>query len=478
MARRKVPMRLIEKARARAETHARRTKGLQKKASELATLCAVPVALVCAAGAGAPPLVWESEEGVLERYRRAVPAETRARHTHRSYMETELGKERAKLARTRHGCPGALADWDAALNDMTLEEARGLLETIDAALQATGDRMEALGIPADGGHGPLEGSSHEALMPQQLGQGGGNHMEAAGFQQLQMVPFHAGSNEGLLEQFSWDDPFRTQSGCVGGNYSGGGDAMLSQGHANAGYNYSAGGDEMLTLGLANVDNSYSGGGDKMLASGFANSDYNYSAGGDEMLTLGLANADYNYSAGGHKMLPSGFANADYNYSGGGDKMLASGFANSDYNYSAGGDEMLTLGLANADYNYSAGGHKMLPSGFANADYNYSGSGDEMLTPGFGNADYNWADLTMWATDELCDAVMPLGCYPDFADGTLPPDYYARVVTEWGLRQHTTIWRVRVHHGHGRGRQLHSSRQQLHGALAFDTSSLLLGEMQS
>ncbi|KAF7110219.1 hypothetical protein CFC21_110358 [Triticum aestivum] len=421
MARRKVPMRLIEKARARAETHARRTKGLQKKASELATLCAVPVALVCAAGAGAPPLVWESEEGVLERYRRAVPAETRARHTHRSYMETELGKERAKLARTRHGCPGALADWDAALNDMTLEEARGLLETIDAALQATGDRMEALGIPADGGHGPLEGSSHEALMPQQLGQGGGNHMEAAGFQQLQMVPFHAGSNEGLLEQFSWDDPFRTQSGCVGGNYSGGGDAMLSQGHANAGYNYSAGGDEMLTLGLANVDNSYSGGGDK---------------------------------------------------------MLASGFANSDYNYSAGGDEMLTLGLANADYNYSAGGHKMLPSGFANADYNYSGSGDEMLTPGFGNADYNWADLTMWATDELCDAVMPLGCYPDFADGTLPPDYYARVVTEWGLRQHTTIWRVRVHHGHGRGRQLHSSRQQLHGALAFDTSSLLLGEMQS
>uniref|UniRef100_A0A453SH26 MADS-box domain-containing protein n=1 Tax=Aegilops tauschii subsp. strangulata TaxID=200361 RepID=A0A453SH26_AEGTS len=315
MARRKVPMRLIEKARARAETHARRTKGLQKKASELATLCAVPVALVCAAGAGAPLLVWESEEGVLERYRRAVPAETRARHTHRSYMETELGKERAKLARTRHGCPGALADWDAALNDMTLEEARGLLETIDAALQATGDRMEALGIPADGGHGPLEGSSHEALMPQQLGQGGGNpvDMEAAGFQQLQMVPFHAGSNEGLLEQFSWDDPFRTQSGCVGGNYSGGGDAMLSQGHANAGYNYSAGGDEMLTLGLANADYNYSAGGDEMLALGLANADYNYSGGKDEMLAPGFANADYNNSSSGGEMLPPGFGNADYDW---------------------------------------------------------------------------------------------------------------------------------------------------------------------
>ena len=81
---RKVPKRLIETALARAETHARRTKGLQKKASELATLCAVPVALVCSAGKGAPPLVWESEEGVLERYRRAVPAEPRARPPPRS----------------------------------------------------------------------------------------------------------------------------------------------------------------------------------------------------------------------------------------------------------------------------------------------------------------------------------------------------------------------------------------------------------
>ncbi|KAM0833450.1 hypothetical protein ACQ4PT_064249 [Festuca glaucescens] len=79
MPRRKVEMRFIENARARAARYAKRSKGLQKKASELATLCGVPVALVCAsaAGDGAPRLVWESEEGVLERYRAtAVPPET------------------------------------------------------------------------------------------------------------------------------------------------------------------------------------------------------------------------------------------------------------------------------------------------------------------------------------------------------------------------------------------------------------------
>jgi hypothetical protein len=118
---------LIENARARAAAYARRTKGLQKKASELATLCAVPVALICAPAGAGTPLVWESQAGVLDRYRggAAVP---RAWHTHRSYLEAELGKERAKLARARRR--GALADWDAALNDMTLDETREVLETI------------------------------------------------------------------------------------------------------------------------------------------------------------------------------------------------------------------------------------------------------------------------------------------------------------------------------------------------------------
>jgi hypothetical protein len=43
-----------------------------------------------------------------------------------------------------------LPDWDAALNDMTPDEAWEVLETIDANLRAAGDRMVALGLPTDG----------------------------------------------------------------------------------------------------------------------------------------------------------------------------------------------------------------------------------------------------------------------------------------------------------------------------------------
>ncbi|EMS46646.1 hypothetical protein TRIUR3_02276 [Triticum urartu] len=71
------PMRLMEYARERPKAHAKRADGLKKQAEKLATLCGVPVALVCAsARAGAPPLVWESEEGVLERMEAlGVPAD-------------------------------------------------------------------------------------------------------------------------------------------------------------------------------------------------------------------------------------------------------------------------------------------------------------------------------------------------------------------------------------------------------------------
>ncbi|KAK1614792.1 hypothetical protein QYE76_020309 [Lolium multiflorum] len=200
---RKVDVRFIENARARAARYAKRSRGLQKKASELSTLCGVPVALVCA-GAGAP-LVWESEEGVLERYRAAaVPPDARARHTHRSYLEAELGKERAKLARAR---PGALHDWDPALNDMSPDEAREVLEAIDANLQAARDRMAALGLPADGRlaleHVAAPGddddaseSDDAAVAPQYLALG------YAGFEP-QTMTCHGGSNDrgGQLEQF-------------------------------------------------------------------------------------------------------------------------------------------------------------------------------------------------------------------------------------------------------------------------------------
>ena len=242
MPRRKIAMRLIEKARARAATYAKRTKGLEKKARELNALCDVPVALVCAPGAGVAGarLVWESEEGVLDRYRAdaAVQPDARARHTHRSYLETELGKERAKLARARHrGCPGALPDWDAALNDVTLEEAREVLETIEATLRDAGDRMVALGLPVDGEQVALapddDASDDSAGMPQQLG------LQDAGFG-MQMMPCHSGNNDGgLLEQFSCDDRFPMQPGyglpsCGGGggNYHVG---AVDETQAPAGY---------------------------------------------------------------------------------------------------------------------------------------------------------------------------------------------------------------------------------------------------
>ncbi|CAM0910194.1 unnamed protein product [Alopecurus aequalis] len=223
MPRGKLAMKLIENARDRAKRYAERTVGLQKMASQLSTLCAVPVALVCApaAGARAPPLVWESEEGVIDRYRAAaLPSETRTRHTHRSYLETELGKEKAKLASAR---PAALPDWDPALNDRTQDEAREVLQTIDAALRAAGEKLAALGLPADGrleleqvALAPDDGDSNDTtgvLAPQLLGLGDADM--GADFQQ-QMIPFHGGSNDhgGLLEQFLMQLEFGLKSGGV------------------------------------------------------------------------------------------------------------------------------------------------------------------------------------------------------------------------------------------------------------------------
>jgi hypothetical protein len=204
MPRRKVDIRFIENAGARSASYATRSRGLRKKASELSVLCGVPVALVCAPAGAGTPLVWESEEGVLDTYRAAaVPPESRARHTHRSYLEAELGKRKAKLARAR---PGALPDWDAALNDMTPDEAREVLEIIDANLRAAGDRMVALGLPADGRlelqqvASPEDASDDDADGPRHLALD--MEMDYAGFQ-TQMMPYHGESNDhgGLLEQF-------------------------------------------------------------------------------------------------------------------------------------------------------------------------------------------------------------------------------------------------------------------------------------
>uniref|UniRef100_A0A0E0C1G7 MADS-box domain-containing protein n=1 Tax=Oryza meridionalis TaxID=40149 RepID=A0A0E0C1G7_9ORYZ len=120
-----------------------------KMAKELSVLCDVPVALVCAVGGAVE--VWESEEGVLDRYRALPPEALAARaHTHRGYLERELRARRAKLARVRE--EGAFKSWGRdALSGVTPEEAPALLESIDAAIAAATARQEALALLDGGG---------------------------------------------------------------------------------------------------------------------------------------------------------------------------------------------------------------------------------------------------------------------------------------------------------------------------------------
>ncbi|KAK3166304.1 hypothetical protein QOZ80_1AG0044090 [Eleusine coracana subsp. coracana] len=150
MPRAKIPMSLIGKTRARTSAFARRKAGLLKKADELSKLCDVPVAVVCAGGpdGGAPLVVWESREGVIERYR-ALPPEKREEHRHLNYVKAELGKQKDKVARVRQGGPPALAKWSDALDGMALEEVLAVLGSIDAALLATAERRKELGLPED-----------------------------------------------------------------------------------------------------------------------------------------------------------------------------------------------------------------------------------------------------------------------------------------------------------------------------------------
>jgi hypothetical protein len=84
MPRRKISMGLIPNRRLRVNTFAKRKDGLKKKARELAALCGVRVALVCACdgtGAGAAD-VWESDAGIVLDAYRHLPSEERAKHTH------------------------------------------------------------------------------------------------------------------------------------------------------------------------------------------------------------------------------------------------------------------------------------------------------------------------------------------------------------------------------------------------------------
>ncbi|CAO2168974.1 unnamed protein product [Urochloa humidicola] len=131
---------------------AKRKKCLRTMAWELSVLCGVDVALVISTAdgdAGGKEDAWESREGVMARYR-ALPPETRARHTHLAYLEEKLGKEVAKLARVRRGGPVVLRDAALDLDGVasTAEDARRLL---DASIRAVDVRRAALGMPAHGG---------------------------------------------------------------------------------------------------------------------------------------------------------------------------------------------------------------------------------------------------------------------------------------------------------------------------------------
>ncbi|KAL5227482.1 hypothetical protein ABZP36_015747 [Zizania latifolia] len=198
MPRRKIAISLIGNRRARAATYAKRKDGLMKKARELATLCDIPVAVVCAGPDGGAPEVWLSEDGVFDRYR-ALAAEKKAGHTHQAYLWEQLGKEKAKLAKLQQDGPDELAPPDAALNGMTLDELNRLLESIEMKLRATAERRNALGLLGDddGADGGLWPDAAVSL---------GHHgvpCTGVGLHRYQQQ-VHAPGNGGQLVQFTWN----------------------------------------------------------------------------------------------------------------------------------------------------------------------------------------------------------------------------------------------------------------------------------
>uniref|UniRef100_A0A0D9Y7X1 MADS-box domain-containing protein n=1 Tax=Oryza glumipatula TaxID=40148 RepID=A0A0D9Y7X1_9ORYZ len=147
MPRAKTPMDLIPFPKKRAATFARRKETVMKMAKELSVLCDAQVAVVVGdpGGGAAEKAAWESEEGVLDRYR-ALPPEVRAKRslTHREYLRGELRKQRAKLAKVRE--EGAFKPWDDALDGIAEEETRKLHKYLSDKIEAARARMEAMGL--------------------------------------------------------------------------------------------------------------------------------------------------------------------------------------------------------------------------------------------------------------------------------------------------------------------------------------------
>ncbi|XP_040375730.1 MADS-box transcription factor PHERES 2-like [Oryza brachyantha] len=195
MARRKVPMKLLGEPKKRASTYARRKEGLLKKARELAELCNIPVAVVCAGPDGGAPTVWatgDDFDGIVGRYL-ALPAEKRARHTHVDYLRDQLDKEKAKLAALERDVPDELTTPGALLDGMSYDELQRLLASIDASLKATAERREALELLADDGD-VGDGGRRDADAPL-VPSIGSSSVDVHGYQHQA----HALGNGGLLE---------------------------------------------------------------------------------------------------------------------------------------------------------------------------------------------------------------------------------------------------------------------------------------
>ncbi|KAI5002971.1 hypothetical protein ZWY2020_027621 [Hordeum vulgare] len=202
MPRGKTPTGLIENERKRGLSFKNRRRGLLDKADQLAVLCGVPVAVICADPRGGAPTVAESEEGVLARYR-ALPGVRRVGHAHRGYLEGLLVKERTKLARVRHGGPDALAAPHAELGRMTLDELSQLLGAVDAALAAAADRRRALGLPPTGDTGAVVETARVDSGPWTTAGGSSSSDDGGGYAMQQQQQGPGPGDADLLELAMW-----------------------------------------------------------------------------------------------------------------------------------------------------------------------------------------------------------------------------------------------------------------------------------
>nr|ASZ79981.1 MADS97 [Bambusa multiplex] len=156
MPRGKAPISPIAAPRERRARFAKRKEGLMKKARELATLCDVPVAVICSGVDGeGDPEYWPSKDvakAVADRYR-ALPEKERGKHTedHHAYLEGQLADERSKLVGVQEGgIADLLGTWDRALDDMPKEALPELLRSIDDSLVAARARIRKLHPQHDG----------------------------------------------------------------------------------------------------------------------------------------------------------------------------------------------------------------------------------------------------------------------------------------------------------------------------------------